>query len=387
MFSASLKHERFKEIRDVFKERYPSIHKKIKKIDGLFNTLKKEHNIRDNFKSKEEFTEFYFPLKALLTSLEPWLIEEKDNSEYEKVIEVYFDIVKYLKVSELFDENYVMEIYMEEDEMVLKLFCVNPSGLLKEAMKRGAASIFFSATLTPIDYYKNLLGGREKDYHMRLTSPFPRENLKLLIRDNISTRYKDRENSYMDIVETIKAFVSSKGGNYFVFFPSYTYMRKIYEIMEYDGLNISMQEDNMSEGMREEFLERFDKEKDLLAFGVLGGMFSEGIDLVGDKLIGAVVVSVGLPGISFERDIIKDYFNETTRKGFDYAYTYPGINKVLQAGGRVIRTEKDKGAILLIDDRFTTTKYKSLFPEEWSDSEIVKSNDEIREKLHSFWKA
>lgn len=385
MFSASLSREKFKEIKDVFKGKYSSIHKKIKKIEGLFNNLKKEHSIVERFRSKEEFTEFYFPLKSLLTSLEPWLIEEKDDEQYEKVIEVYFDTVKYLKVSELFDESYVMEIEIGEEGMILKQFCVNPSALLKEAMKRGAASIFFSATLTPIDYYKNLLGGRKKDYHMRLASPFPRENLKLLIRDNISTRYKDRENTYMDIVETIKTFVSQRQGNYFVFFPSYMYMRKVYEIIEYDGLNISIQEDNMSETMREEFLERFDKERDLVAFGVLGGMFSEGIDLVGDKLLGAIVVSVGLPGISFERDIIKDYFNETTRKGFDYAYTYPGINKVLQAAGRVIRTEKDRGAILLIDDRFGTDKYKNLFPEEWAGSERVRNNGKLAEKLEEFW--
>lgn len=385
MFSASLNREKFKEIKSVFKGKYPSIYKKISKIDGLFKMLIKEHNIVSTFKSKEEFTEFYFPLKSLLTSLEPWLIEEKDDEDYEKVIEVYFDIVKYLKISELFDENYVMQIDIGEEGMMLKLFCVNPSSLLKEAMKRGASSIFFSATLTPIDYYKNLLGGREKDYHMRLASPFPRENLKLLIRDNISTRYKDRENSYDSIVETIKTFVSQKAGNYFVFFPSYIYMRKVYEIIEYDGLNISMQEDNMTEGMREEFLERFDNEKDLVAFAVLGGMFSEGIDLVGDKLIGAVVVSVGLPGVSFERDIIKGYFNESSRKGFDYAYTYPGINKVLQAAGRVIRTEKDRGVILLIDDRFATSKYRRLFPEEWSGSESVRSNRELIKKLGEFW--
>nr|WP_300002559.1 ATP-dependent DNA helicase [Tissierella sp.] len=386
MFSASLNYEKFKALKDVFRGSYPSVHKKINKINGLFNSLIKEHNIVNNFKSKEEFTEFYFPLKSLLTNLEPWLIEEKDNEDYEQVIEVYFDIVKYLKISELFDENYVMEVNIGEEGVILKLFCVNPSSLLKEAMKRGSASIFFSATLTPIDYYKNLLGGREKDYHMRLASPFPRKNLKLLIRDNISTRYRDRENSYGEIVEMIKNFVEQRRGNYFVFFPSYIYMRKVYEKIEYDGLNISMQEDNMSEGMREEFLERFAKEKDLVAFGVLGGMFSEGIDLVGDKLIGAIIVSVGLPGISFERDTIRDYFNETSRSGFDYAYTYPGINKVLQAAGRVIRTEGDRGAILLIDDRFGTNKYKRLFPEEWSGSESVKNNTELKEKLKEFWK-
>lgn len=385
MFSASLNKEKFSQIKDNFKGKYISIKNKIKRIEELFYSLGQENNMLENFKSKEEFTEFYFPLKSLLTSLEAWLLEEKDDEDYEKVIEVYFDIVKYLKISELYDENYIMQVETGNGDMTVKQFCVNPSSLLKESLKRGIASIFFSATLTPIDYYKKLLGGREEDYHMRLLSPFPRENLSLLLRDNISTRYRDREKTYIDVVNMIKTFTSAKKGNYFIFFPSYLYMKTIYEILEYDGLHILIQEENMDERKREEFLQVFSKEDNLLAFAVLGGIFSEGIDLVGDKLIGAVIVGVGLPGINFERDNIKEYFNQTTHKGFDYAYTYPGINKVLQAAGRVIRSEKDRGAILLIDDRFSTSKYKKLFPEEWKDGELVKNDDEISSKLNSFW--
>ena len=385
MFSASLNRDKFNEIKDMFTGRYHSISKNIKKILRLLDDFVDKNKIADNFKTKEDFVEIYLPLKSLITSLEPWLIKEKDHLEYEKVIELYFDAVKYLKISEFFDDNYRTQVEIKEDDMIVKLFCVNPSSLLKEALKRGSSSIFFSATLTPIDYYKKLLGGGRGDYHMRLVSPFPRENLSLLLRDNISIRYRDRENSYGQVVETIKAFIGGKSGNYFVFFPSYGYMKRIYEIMEYDGFNIVMQEENMKEQSREDFLKLFENENNLVAFGVLGGMFSEGIDLVGEKLIGAVVVGVGLPGISFERDMIKEYFNETSRKGFDYSYTYPGINKVLQASGRVIRTEKDRGAILLIDDRFGTAKYQNLFPEEWKDSKIVKSDIEIKESLKAFW--
>lgn len=387
MFSASLNKRKFSQIKDDFKGKYLSIKNKTKRIEELFYSLEQENNILEKFKSKEEFTEFYFPLKSLLTSLETWLLEEKDNENYEKVIEVYFDIVKYLKISELYDENYIMEVETLDGARIVKQFCVNPSSLLRQALKRGAASIFFSATLTPIDYYKKLLGGGEEDYHMRLLSPFPRENLSLLLRDNISTRYRDREKSYIDVVKMIKTFTAARKGNYFIFFPSYLYMKTIYEILEYDGLNILLQEENMDERKREEFLQVFNKEDDLIAFAVLGGIFSEGIDLVGDKLIGAVIVGVGLPGINFERDNIKEYFNETTHKGFDYAYTYPGINKVLQAAGRVIRTEKDRGAILLIDDRFATSKYRKLFPEEWKGAEIVRSDGQIEKKLKEFWKA
>lgn len=385
MFSASLDKEKLIEIKDKFKGRYISINKKIGKIDILFETIVNTNNIVDNFKSKEDFTELYFPLKSLLTSLEPWLIEEKDDSEYEKVIEVYFDIVKYLKISEFFDENYRSKIEINEEKRIIKLFCVNPSNLLKESIKRGVSTIFFSATLTPIDYYKNILGGGKKDYHMRLLSPFPKQNMSLLIRGNISTRYRDRENTYVNVANTIKTFIKAKKGNYFIFFPSYAYMKKIYSLMEYDGINILIQEEGMKEKEREQFLDKFNKKDDVVAFGVLGGMFSEGIDLVGDKLIGAVVVGVGLPGINFERDIIKEYYNESSHIGFDYAYTFPGINKVLQAAGRVIRTEEDKGVILLIDDRFVRSKYKKLFPKEWKTNKKIKSNIDLKEKLKEFW--
>lgn len=385
MFSASLNSEDFKGIQRVFNKKNTSIYKKLVRIENIFNNIERKEEITDNFKTDEEYTEFYFPLKGLLTSFEPWLAEWGEGEDYEKVIDVYFDIVKYLKISELFDSNYVTEIEKEEEGLELKLFCVNPASLLRQSLKRGASSTFFSATLTPIDYYKDLLGGLEDDYHMRLSSPFPRKNLELLLRDNISTRYKDREKTYIDVVECIKAFIESKKGNYIIFFPSYYYMEKIYELIEYDGLNIALQERDMKEENREDFLNLFKEEDDLVAFSVVGGMFSEGIDLVGDQLIGAAIIGVGLPGINFERDIVKEYFNSKNGKGFDYAYTYPGINKVLQAGGRVIRTEEDRGAILLIDDRFGSPKYKRLLPKEWSDSKKVRSDEELKAKLMSFW--
>ncbi len=384
MFSASLNKEKFTSIIDVFKKGYSSIVNKLKKIERLFIEIEEENKV--SFKSKEEFVDFHFPLKSLITALEPWLIEEKKHERYEEVIGLYFDIVKYLKISEFFDENYVMRVEILEEDISVKMFCINPSTFLREALRRGVSSIFFSATLTPIDYYKKLLGGREKDYHMRLDSPFPKDNLSLVIRDDISTRYKDREKSYIDVVETIRSFISSAEGNYFIFFPSYLYMKTIYEMIQYDGLNILMQDENMDEESREAFLDSFNRENNLVAFAVLGGIFSEGIDLVGDKLIGAAIVGVGLPGIGFERDLIKEYFNESSRKGFDYAYTYPGINKVLQAGGRVIRTEKDRGVILLIDDRFTTRKYKNLFPTEWNKNIVARSNREMKRHLDKFWK-
>ena len=252
---------------------------------------------------------------------------------------------------------------------------------------RGRSSIFFSATLTPLDYHMDLLGGIKEDYDIKLSSPFPRENLCLMIGNNISTRYKDREKTYDDIVNYIESFIFSRKGNYFVFFPSYVYMTAIYELLleKNQGLNIIIQNSNMSEVEREEFLNRFDEEENIIAFAVMGGIFSEGIDLTGEKLIGAIVVGVGLPMICFERNIIKDYFDHNIGEGFEYAYVYPGMNKVLQAAGRVIRSPEDRGAIILIDDRYKTNRYKSLFPNEWQGYKSVWSDKNIKEILSRFW--
>lgn len=387
MFSCEINKADFLDLRDIFKEDYSAIYKNFNKINTIMNKIKKDYEIKDNYYQQEEITDLYYPMKRLVTLMEPWLIEEKDHSEYEKVIELYFNMITYMKMSELYDEHYITSIEVIDRDMILKLYCVDSSFLLGEALKRGRASIFFSATLTPLDYHMDLLGGNKDDYYIKLSSPFPRENLCLIIRDDISTRYRDREKTYENIVDTIETFISSKEGNYFIFFPSYIYMTKIYELLidSNPDLNIITQEGNMKEKDREEFLNNFNKEDNLIAFAVMGGIFSEGIDLVGDKLIGAIIIGVGLPQICFERNIIKDYFDHHENKGFDYAYTYPGINKVLQSAGRVIRSEEDKGSVLLIDDRFTTYRYKKLFPNEWSHYKIIRSNGELNHRLKQFW--
>jgi len=386
MFSAEINKRGFLDIRDIFKEEYPNIYKAINRVNSIINKLKKDLNIDGEYYQKEEIIDFYYPIKKLITNLEPWLIEEKKHEDYEKVLELYFNLLTFLKISDLYDDHYVTYIKEEYNDIIVKLYCVDSSYLLKEALLRGRSSIFFSATLTPLDYHIDLLGGDKKDYDIRLNSPFPRENLCLLLANNISTRYKDRERTYLDIVKYIEAFISAKKGNYFIFFPSYVYMKNIYDLIleRNDDLNIIIQESNMTEVEREEFLQKFDEEN-LIAFAVMGGIFSEGIDLVGDKLIGAVIVGVGLPQICFERDIIKDYFQHNLGEGFEYAYVYPGINKVLQAAGRVIRSPEDRGAILLIDDRYGTNKYLSLLPRQWFGYKNIRNLDQMKRILEKFW--
>ena len=238
-----------------------------------------------------------------------------------------------------------------------------------------------------MDYFKEVLGGNKEDYHIRLSSPFPRENLGLAVHGDISTRYRHREETYEDIAEMIHEFVQSRQGNYLIFFPSYVYMNRVFESFsnKYPSHNAVKQEGGMDEKAKESFLADFHLEDDLIAFAVLGGTFSEGIDLAGDRLIGAVIVGVGMPQLGFERNIIKDYFDNTLGEGFDYSYVFPGMNKVLQAAGRVIRTESDRGAILLIDDRYLTARYKALMPPEWSGLRIIRDKVDLRDYLDRFW--
>lgn len=387
MFSAEINKSTFLDLKDVFVDKYPQIYKAINKVNSIFNKLKRDNEIKDNYYQKEEIDDFYYPLKKVMTVLEPWLIEEKAHPEYDKLMDFYFSINTFLKISDFYDEHYITSFQLDGRDLIMRLYCVDSSYLLSLALKRGRAAIFFSATLTPLDYHRDLLGGKEEDYYIKLSSPFPSKNLLLMVNDQISTKYRDRERTYLDLVENIEILIRGNRGNYFVFFPSYIYMRKIHDmIMERNPLfNIIIQENNMTESQREDFLNKFDDEEDLIAFAVLGGIFSEGIDLRGDKLIGALIVGVGLPQICFERDIIKDYFNNSIGQGFDYAYVYPGMNKVLQAAGRVIRSETDRGSILLIDDRYGSKRYKDLFPNEWIHYKRVFNKAHIQELIEEFW--
>ena len=386
MFSAEINTESFERVLDIFKEKHIKIQKNLLKCKDTMEMIKGELSGLKEYYRKEEISELYYPFKRSITLLEPWLIEEKSEERYEEVLELYFNLLKYIKISDLYDEHYVTYIREDGRDMIYKLYCVDSSYLLKEAFDRGRSSILFSATLNPMGYHMDLLGAKEGDYDIRLSSPFPRENLCLLVDSTISTKYRDREYTYIDVVKRIETFVRGKEGNYLIFFPSHSYKNIIYDLIieKNKDLNIMMQLPSMNEVEREGFLEAFDEEEDLIAFAVMGGIFSEGIDLVGEKLIGALVIGVGMPMISFERNIIKDYFNHIGENGFEYAYTYPGMNKVLQGAGRVIRSQDDKGAVLLIDSRYRTNKYKNLFPSEWKDYQIVNDNN-LSQSLQEFW--
>ncbi|NMA85974.1 MAG: ATP-dependent DNA helicase, partial [Tissierellia bacterium] len=391
MFSAEITKEPFLKYKRLFKEEFPNISKAFNSCNNAMNKIKREHiSSEDFYYQREEITDIYSPINRLIKKLEQWLINEKKHELYEEVLELYFKFLRFIKIADFYDERYVNYIEQMDKDMLVKLFCIDPSYLLSETLKKGKAAIFFSATLTPLDYYRDVLGGDEEDYIIRFSSPFSKDNLCLLVGDTVSTKYKDRNKTYLDIVEYIEEFISHKKGNYFVFFPSYKYMEQIYEcfLERNPDIRSIIQETFMTEDDREKFLNRFDSEKEdtMVAFAVLGGIFSEGIDLIGEQLIGAVIVGVGLPQICFERDIIREYFQVKNNLGYEYAYMYPGMNKVLQAAGRVIRSEKDRGALLLIDERFSTIKYKRLYPEEWLHYKRIVDSETIGINLVEFWR-
>ena len=279
----------------------------------------------------------------------------------------------------------------EDGDFFIKLYCVNPAANLQECLDKGRSAVFFSATLIPMTYYRSLLSTREEDYGIYVRSPFDEKKRCVLSCMDVTSRYTRRGyEEYRRIAEYLARMVWQKKGNYMAFFPSYRLMEDVYRIYEEEfsvnWVRCLCQTSSMSEREREEFLEEFAEESDtsLLGFCIMGGIFSEGIDLMGDRLIGAAIVGTGLPQVSAEREILKQYYDQKNRSGFDYAYRYPGMNKVLQAAGRVIRTREDVGTVLLMDDRFMTAEYRSLFPEEWTDI-IPCRLDTVEKFLKEFW--
>lgn len=389
MYSSELYKKPFLDFKREVKATYPKLSKALNKINQYMLDIKKKCN-SDGYYIKEEFdSEIYFHLKKFITECEEYLLKNKNAENYEEYLNLYFDALAFIRICELYDDRYITYAEKANGDIKLKLYCLDPSHLLKETLRKGRAAIFFSATLIPMDYHKYILGGEDDDYTIYLNSPFPIENRCILVADSISTKYRDREGSYLDIVEYISSVLNAKKGNYLIFFPSYQYMNKVYELFteKYPEYETYIQEPDMTEEEREDFLELFelDKDKNVIGFCVLGGIFSEGIDLKHDRLIGVIIVGVGLPQICLERDIIRDYFNKVNNLGYEYSYMYPGMTKVLQAAGRLIRTEEDRGIILLLDERFVYSNYQRLFPREWFPY-IRVNNDNIEKYLCEFWK-
>ena len=340
----------------------------------------------------ESIGAFAFSLMRLMSLLDIFLQSRGEMPERKEVTEFYLNLRHFMNMFERVDENYVLySDFDETDRFCLHLYCVNPSVNLQECLERGKSTIFFSATLLPVNYYKNLLSSKKDNYAVYADSAFREEQRLLFIGRDVSSLYTRRTlGEFHRIALYIQQVLRAKKGNYLIFFPSYRFMEDVCEqflAVNEQEADCMMQSGNMNEADREEFIQEFSnpRGKSLAAFCVLGGIFSEGIDLKEDLLIGVLIVGTGLPQICNQREILKEYYQEENGQGFDYAYQYPGMNKVLQAAGRVIRTASDRGIIGLLDDRFLRSDYRQLFPREWSQYE-VHTLDSLPGALEAFWK-
>ena len=412
MYSASLCKERFLEIRRLLKSKSRKISRTLEKCNRVLLEWKREC---ENYQIRKNISELILPLMNLCGELEDFLEEEPDGEVHEKLLEFYFEVSKFLNIYDLVDDHYVIYTYYAPDgSFLVRLYCVDTSANIQKCLDKANAAVFFSATLLPLRYYRMLLSDQEEDYTVYVPSPFPQERRLLLAATDVTSRYTRRnETEYRRVLRYIQTMASVKKGNYIVFFPSYQYMNRVREVCEgeyayqnvelddnekmknHSGKNgksmeILVQDSHMTEEEREAFLQKFSPERtaerdtSLVAFCVMGGLFSEGIDLTGDRLIGVIVVGPGLPMVCTEQKILQGYFEEAGKDGFAYAYQYPGMNKVLQAAGRVIRTAADQGVILLLDDRFWRREYRELFPREWSDVKRV-SLSSLEQELQAFW--
>lgn len=355
--------------------------------DNMFKNEKGEET--GYYISKNAYSDIEKRVESVGRAMSAWIRKNKLSPNLFEVKALYRELSKYKKISELYDEHYVFFIEVSGGDVKVRLECLDPSHQLLLCHNRAVSSIMFSATLEPLDYFSDILGGDKRSIRLQLPSPFEQKNLGVFCVDSINTRFEERERSYKKIASAIAGAVSGRAGNYIVFFPSYKYMSEVRAEFEkkYPKVRVFTQEQNMTFAQREEFLAGFKDDTGVLRLGfcVLGGSFSEGVDLPGSRLIGTVIVGVGLPGISNERNIMKDYFDNTRENGYDYAYTYPGMNRVLQAAGRVIRTETDCGIVVLIDDRYATEQYKAMFPLHWSHAKYVHSAQELAGAVKKFW--
>jgi len=378
-------------------------------MTALYNLLVSMGDSSDRPQMLETIEPLAVMADKLSSSISSYLDDVSDGPYHDEIVDYYFELTRFLTIYDKLDDHY--RIYQEWDEnegFRIRLLCVNPSENLGACMSMAVSTILFSATFLPIQYYKELLGGTDEDYEMYSNSSFDPEKRCIVIAKDVTSRYADRGPvQYERIAEYIHRIVQKKRGNYMVFFPSHAFLEEVYEVYlskfaEIDAAQVLAQGSNMSEEEREMFLDMFSEGNDVnlsdlinmdvdieddrvvIGFCVTGGIFSESIDLRKDSLIGSIIVGCGIPLVCNEREVLRHYFDENGRDGYDFAYRYPGMNKVLQAAGRVIRTEEDTGVVALLDNRFLQSSYKALFPREWKGITTV-TTETVNSEIGDFW--
>lgn len=406
MYSASLYKESFLELKRLLK---PYDKKLEKGLEGCNKQLLMMKRNCENVRVEEGISLLVMALTRVMGLMEKFMEEQENRPERQQVFDLYLEIRHFLNMYENMGENdYVVYSEQQEDgRFMVKLLCVNPSNSLRKCLDKGKSTIFFSATLLPIQYYRDMLSGDHEDYSVYAESVFDERKCGLFVAGDVSSKYTRRTDvEYYNIADYIHKVTRQLTGNYLVFFPSHAFLNRVYEAFtEYfldESTECIVQKGIMSEEERETFLMRFEgnpdcdfneviqmpveieQERTLIGFCVMGGIFSEGIDLKHDSLIGTLIVGTGLPMVCNERELLKACYDEQEWNGFDYAYRFPGMNKVLQAAGRVIRTADDIGIVVLLDERFLTRSYTKMFPREWKHYEICNLSN-IEDKVADFW--
>lgn len=393
MYSASIIKEEVLAAKRKIKGLYPKVERALERVNRILLEYKRQC---DGTTELENVGNLILAMMNLAGQMDEMMGDTPNSILRKELLEFYFDVYSFLEITELLDENYLIYGgFRQNGDFMIRLFCVNPAFNLQKCLDKGRSAIFFSATLLPIRYYQKMLSGRENDYAVYIPSPFPRENRLLLIGSDVSSRYTRRtRKEFRKIASYIDRMVRAKKGNYLVYFPSYSMLDSVRESAEelltegecpWEG-ELVLQKPSMNEAEREAFLQTFsaDRERPALGLCVMGGIFGEGIDLTGDALIGVMVVGPGIPQIGEERELLKRCYDRRGENGFDIAYRFPGMNKVQQAAGRVIRTAEDTGVILLLDDRFRNSETKALFPSEWDDCQVCTLST-VDSKLQEFW--
>ena len=386
MYSASISSFRFEQVKRSLRHfDYKSYKKAQTRMTKFFREFK-DYPIGDTA------IEFFEPtdINAMTNYLLAAANVNKNHHDVvtEEFTDFYLELNKFIKLLEYYDDTFALYVSKkDEDDVKINLYCIDPSKHIRATMNQVKGRVIFSATLSPAEYYLDVIGGSIDKPLLNLPSPFEKKNMKVLVAPKISVKYKNRKDTAAKVADYIKEFVSHKVGNYFIYVPSYEYLEMLVPLLQSDDFELLVQEKDMSEIEKELFLSCFVEkpEKTMLGVAVLGGAFSEGIDLVGERIIGVAIVGVGIPQICFERDLIRNYFDKTEKKGYEYAYVSPGINKVMQALGRVIRSETDRGVALLIDDRYMTKPYQVIFKGMYSNYEVVTSIEDIKEQVENFW--
>lgn len=345
---------------------------------------------RGFYMSRSPLTNLNGELEIFQKNADAWLKKNEEHLLFSQIDGVVSKIRRYLAIQEFFDEGFLCYVELSGGDVTVKTYCLNPSPTMDALLNRASSAILFSATLTPAEYFCDVLGGPKKAVSVSLPSPFDPENLCVTVADYISTRMDDREKNYARYASVIAATVSPKAGNYIAYFPSYACLEGVWKafVRKYPKVETVVQRQGMGIAEKESFLRSFKEDRGHLRVGfcVLGGTFSEGVDLPGSRLIGCVIFGVGLPGLSNERNMIEEYFEQSVGQGYDYAYTYPGMNHVLQAVGRVIRRDGDRGVAVLVDDRYAAPKYRALFPAHWQGVQYAGDARSVAEIMRRFWK-